>query len=391
MKTLRPIALVLAAALSGTLAAQDKPRQIRIDDFEKEPEGWTALKLEAGGGGEDAESKVALAREGEHVKAGKGSLSYTFPVTAGTMRVLVLQRPTDLSGMKSLRLWVKSSHATAVVVGLAEPESATYQAAATVAAGRWQEISVNLDELVPDEVGKDPNGRLDLDRVGAIQVFDVGSFLVNLLPDLAATRTIWLDEIAFSSEAVPLTTGATKVTRVVPAFLVDNFESAVVRWSPISLEFGDPPRFSVYDVPVSLDPDAPPGGGKQSLRFAYPRRGVKVHGLLRSVEKNDLSRATALDLSLRTSIDGTFIVSLEEHDGSRYNKVVELKAADGWTTLNLALGDLTLADDSQDDNGRLDPGEIKQVAIADITQLAGGGEADENVLRIDQVLFVLAP
>ena len=391
MKTARwmPIAFV---AVCASLGAQDKGKQVRIDDFESEPSGWMALKLETtGGGGEDGDSKIAVSREAANVKAGKGSLSYTYEIAAGTVRLLALQRPVDLGGMKSLRLWVKASHATGVVIGLAEKDSATYQAAVTCAAGQWQEVVVNLDEFVADEPTKDPNGKLDLDQVGSIQVMDIGAFLVNFLADLKGTRTLWLDDIAFSSQAATLTTGATQVTRVVPAFLVDSFETPVVRWIPISLEFADPPKFNLFDAPVSIDKEAAPEGGKQSLKFAYPRKAGKANGIMRNVEKNDLSRATGLDLALKTSADGTFVVSLEEKDGSRYQKIVELKSYDGWKTLNLGFGDLTLADDSKDDNGRLDPAEIKQIAIADITTLLGGGEAAENVLRVDQVLFVLAP
>lgn len=392
MKTARwmPIAFLAACAALG---AQDKGKQVKIDDFETDPTGWMALKLEpaTGGGGEDADSKIAVAREAAAVKSGKGSLSYTYEIAAGTVRLLALQRPVDLTGMKSLRLWVKTSHATGVVIGLAENGSATYQAAVTCAAGQWQEVVVNLDEFVPDEPTKDPNGKLDLDQVGSIQVMDIGAFLVNFLGDLKGTRTLWLDDIAFSSQAVSLTTGATKVTRVVPAFLVDSFESPVIRWIPISLEFAEPPKFNLFDAPVSIDKEAAPEGGKQSLKFAYPRKAGKANGLMRNVEKNDLSRATGLDLAVKTSGDGTFVISLEEKDGSRYQKIVELKSYDGWKTLNLSFGELTLADDSKDDNGRLDPAEIKQIAIADLTALIGGGESAENVLRVDQVLFVLAP
>ncbi len=392
MKTARWFTAVLAAALSATLGAQDAGRPVKIDDFEADPSGWMALKMETtGGGGEDSDSKIAVAREAEHVKSGKGSLSYTYEIAAGTVRLLAHQRTADLAGMKSLRLWVKASHDTSVVIGLAESDSATYQTAATCAAGKWQEIVVNLDELVPDEATKDANGKLDLDQVGSIQVMDIGSFLVNLLPDLKATRTLWLDDIAFSSQPAALTTGVTEVTRVVPAFLVDSFESPVVRWIPISLEFAEPPKFDLFDAPVSIDREAPPQGGQQSLKFAYPRKGGKANGIMRNLEKNDLSRAASLDLSLKVSHDGTFVVSVEEKDGSRYQKMVELKALDGWKTQSLAFGDLTLADDSQDDNARLDPAEIKQVAVADITTLLGGEAAEEVVLRVDQVLFVLAP
>ncbi len=387
--------LITAAALTfactAQVAGQEKARTVEVATFESDAEGWVGFKLEGGGVGEDAGSKVAVTHEAAHVKAGKGALAYTYEVAPGEMRVLALQRPFDLSGMKSLRFSVKCSHTTSVIFSLAETGGAGYQASATCAAGAWQEIAVNLDEFLVDEKGKDANGKLDLDEIGALHVFDVGGFLVNLLPELKGSRSLWLDEIRFSSQPAPLTTGPASVTKVVPVFLVDSFESSVIRWASISLEFSDPPKFNVFDAPMAIDAEAPKEGGKQSLRLTYPRRAGKVHGLMRTVEKNDLSRATGLDLWLKTSHDGTYVVGVEEKDNSRYQKTVELKAGDGWKSLSLAFGDLALADDSKDENGKLDPDQIKQVTIADLSSLVGGGEAESVRLWVDQVQFSLAP
>lgn len=382
-----------AVLLSGLLvAAQDKAAKVKFDDFEGEDPKWTALKLETTGTvGEDADAKVAVTHDAKHVKAGKGALAYSYELVPGTIRVLALPRAADLAGMKSLRLWVKSSHATAVIIGLSENGGATYQTSAACAAGTWQEVAVNLDEFTPDDPAKDGNGKLDLDEVGSFQVFDIACFLATLLPDLKGERSLWLDEISFSAKAVAQTTGFAQVTKVVPVFLVDTFEGPVVRWSPISLEFSETPKFNLFDAPASIDSIAPAGGGKQSLKFAYPRKGAKVHGLIRSLEKIDLSKAAGLDLTLKTFADGTFVVGVEEKDGSRYQQVFELKAADGWKALSLGFGSLSLADDSQDENGKLDAGDIKQIAIADITTLAGGQEVDENRLWVDQVQFSLNP
>lgn len=376
-------------ALLVAFSAQDK-KKIKVDDFESEPSGWTALKLDDSGIAEDGEAKVAVTREAGKARGGQGSLSYAYELAPNSVRVLALQRPLDLSGMKSIRLWVKASHTTAVIVGLTESGGASYQASAYCTAGQWQEILVNLDELQPDEPGKDGNGKLDLDDVGSLQVWDIGCFLVNLLGDLKGGRTLWIDDVGFSAEAAPATTGPASVTKVVPVFVVDTFESPVIRWAPLSLEFSDSPKFNLFDAPLAVDSIAPAGGGKQSLKFAYPRKATKVHGLLRSVEKNDLGKATALDLSLRTLVDGTFVLSLEEKDGSRYQKTVELKALDGWKALSLSFSEFTVADDSQDENGKLDADQVKQITLADLTSLLGGGEG-ENTLWIDQVRFVLSP
>jgi hypothetical protein len=393
MNTSTASAILVAGILTfGTgLSAQDKEKNVKIDDFESELNGWAPFKADASGFGEDADSTAAITHKPAEVKSGKGSLSYSYEVTPGTLRMLGLQRPLDLSGMKSLRVWIKCSHATAVVIGLTETGGASYQTSVTCTAGKWQEVAVNLGELVLDDPSKKPNGKLDLDQIGSIQVFDVGSFLATLLPELKGTRTLWMDDFEFSSREAPLTQGLTQVTKLVPVFLVDSFESGVIRWTPISVEFAEVPKFSLFDLPLAIDRDAPPGGGKQSLKFAYPRRGKKIHGVMRTVEKLDLSRATALDLCLKTSTDGTFIVSLEEKNGARYQKTLELKASDGWKAFTFGFRDFTLAEDSKDDNDRLDADKLKQISVADITNLIGGGEAEENRLWIDEVRFVLSP
>src|SRR5262252_5453202 len=112
---------ILAVSLmagSALHARQDPEKKMNVADFEGELGEWTAMKLGEGGAGPDSDSKLAITHEAAFVKSGKGALSYTYDITPKTVRVLALEKPLDLTGMKSLRLWVKCSQATAVVVGL---------------------------------------------------------------------------------------------------------------------------------------------------------------------------------------------------------------------------------------------------------------------------------
>src|SRR5206468_876177 len=113
-----------------------------------------------------------------------------YDITPKTIRVLALQKPMDLTGMKSLRLWVKCSQATAVVIGLGEAGGASYQTAAHCPAGAWQEVALNLDEFALDDPAKDANGKLDLDQITSLTVFDIGGFAALFLPDLKGSRTM---------------------------------------------------------------------------------------------------------------------------------------------------------------------------------------------------------
>ena len=388
MKILSTAALALLS-LVPAVRAQDGAKIVKVDDFESELAGWTAVKIEDGTGfGADADSKVAITRDPQQVKSGKGALVYSYELSPTTIRVLSIQRPKDFTGMKSLRFWVKCTCATAILVGLNETNGANYQASVYCPAGAWQEVVLNLDEFVLDDPAKDPNGKLDLDEIESFHIMDLGSFLVRMLADLKGPRLLWMDDVAFSSQAAPQTTGVAKSGKV---HLVDTFESPSIRWMPVGFEIAETPRITLFDVPVAIDPVAGPDGGKQSLKVTYTRQAAKLQGLLRNLEKVDLKKATALELSLKTSHDGTFMVSIQEKDGSRYQKVVELKAADGWKKLSLPFATLELAQDSQDENGKLDADQIKEISLADITTVLGGGAGAgvENLFHVDEVRFTL--
>jgi hypothetical protein len=371
--------------LAGAARAQEA---VKAGDFDVDAGGWTAFKVDSAGLGEDPSAKLAVVHD--DVKAGKGALRFSYDVVPGTLRMAGLHRDLGLAGMKSLRLWAKCSAATALVIQLTERNGASFQCAFSVPAGAWQEVAVNLDEFVVDDASKDGNGRLDADEIAAIGIFDIAGFLAMMLPDLKGPRTLDLDDVVFAAKPVPATSGRAQITKAVPVYKVDSFESPLIRWVALSLDFSEGPKIGLFDpVPAIDTAAAPSGGGKQSLRLIYPRSATRVYGLMRGVEKVDLSKATGVDLWLRTSTDGTFIVNLEEKDGSRYNRMVTLSAAEGWKPFSFGLGSFTLADDSTDENGRLDAAQIKQVLVADASALTGAPAVERTTLWIDEVLFTL--
>lgn len=393
------VTLILASVLALGIGARCMPRPaqaqgdtktVKVDDFESGLLGWAAIKLsEATGFGLDSEAKLSVTNDKQQVKAGKGSLFYSYDVAPNTIRLLATQRAWDLKEMKSLRLWVKCSHATVVLVGVTEKGGANYQEFVYCPQGTWQEVVINLDELTLDDPAKDSNRKLDLDQIESLQIADLSSFLVMLLPELKGARVMWLDDVEFSSKPVTPSTGAAKNAAGKPVHIVDNFETPVIRWVPLSFELAVQPKIGAFDATLTIDPSAPPGGGKQSLKATYPRQGMKVNILLRGVEKVDLKQATALHVWLKTSRDGTFFLNLKEKDESTYRQIVELKAGDGWKEFTYALSSFTLDDNSQDENNKLDAEQIKEITIADATTLLGGGAGGDNDLWVDEVQFAL--
>lgn len=371
-------------------AEAQETRTVKIDDFEGPLSVWTAVAAQEGSDiAADPNAKLTVAAEAAQVKTGKGALAYSYTVKPKSMSLLVLPKEQDLSGMKSLRFWAKSGTATGVMVGIGERSGATYQTTVYCPAGEWQEVVVNLDDLQVDDPKKDANGKLDLDQVASFTVADIAGFLVNAVPDIQGTRTLYLDDIALSSQAAPVTSGRTKNSAGKPIFLLDSFETPTIRWTPITLDVANGFKFNAFDLPLRVDGDVPAGGGKGSLQASYTRAAGKLPVIMRDVAKSDLKGVTGLNFHIKTSRDGTFMIGIEEKDGSRYHKMMELKAGDLWNERALPFPTVTLADDSQDENGQLDAEQIKQVSIVDITALLGADLGGANTVYVDQLYFTL--
>src|ERR1043166_342621 len=202
MKRTEILAAVTAVVLIAAAPRQDGAK--KLDDFEGELAGWSAIKMvENVGVSPDESAKVAITRDAQHVKQGRGALSYTYEVTNDAFRALTIQRPKDFTGMASLHFWVKCTSATALMVGLNETGGASFQAAVYCNQGAWQEVVLNLDELTLDDRNKKPGGKLELDEVESFYLADLGNFLVRMLPDVKGTRILWLDDVSFSPKPAP--------------------------------------------------------------------------------------------------------------------------------------------------------------------------------------------
>jgi hypothetical protein len=77
-------------------------------------------------------------------------------------------------------------------------------------------------------------------------------------------------------------------------------------------------------------------------------------------------------------------IGVTEFDESRYGTMVHLEVKDGWQRLSYPLANLQLAEDSRDENGRLDFDRLKGISITDI----GGfmGNTGSNTLLVDEVV-----
>lgn len=383
-KGLAVIGLGLVIAGSGLTQV----KTIRIDDFEPDMGSWAAMTFGAAGLQPDGKAKVGLTQEAGKVKSGKHSLAYSYDLEPGHVSVLTLNREMNLAGMTTLHLAVQSQVSTAVLITLGEKNGASYQSSAYLPEGVWQDIAVNLNEFRRDGETQDPNGRLDAEEIHSITLMDVGVFLVNAIADLKGRRTLYLDDVRFGAAPGPVTVGIIK-SEAGQSYRVDSFESPVIRWIPVGLQLAPALKFTPFTNPLRIDGSVPPEGGKGSLQLNYTREQGKISALTRSLEKEDLARATTLNAWMKVSRDGMIVWSLEEKDGSRYQQMVDAKTGDGWKQLTFPLAGFTLADDSQDENGRLDPGQLKDLGLMDPAGIFGADVGQAMTLWLDEISFSL--
>jgi hypothetical protein len=123
--------------------------------------------------------------------------------------------------------------------------------------------------------------------------------------------------------------------------------------------------------------------GRGALALSYDLRPGSVPLAVRMVPgRGDID---AFSVWIRTERrPAEVIVGVQERDDSSYQTMLHLEPADGWKHFEFDLAGFFLADDSEDENGRLDFHEIRSVSIADAAGFMGG--KGENALLIDEAV-----
>lgn len=396
-------ALLVAASGVRTPALAQAGRS--TFDFEDGVQGFTALNLKNGAPVEDATVKLEQVKAKDQVKVGDGALSYSYKLEAGTVRFLVL--PTKVAaGTKALKFWVRSNTPTILAISLREPDDSRYGVSVTVPAFDWTQVALNLDELVLAADSQDENGKLDLDAIDTLTIFDFATFLVNTgnaalanaIPNALGPRQLWLDHFQLATEAAPQSTGSFKFGTN-EYHVVDNFDAGTVRWTPLRVNFGAmPPSFEIFPSDSTLKvltEAAAPGQGKspvepggKGLRYAYKRGAQQAYGLTCNLEGRKLGAVNKLKLSLNVSQKSLLVVQVKEKDGSEYTQTLLPDAATGWRNLEFPFDTLVLGNESKDENNKLDPDQIKEVTILDASGFAPDMAPPGDItLDLDSVVF----
>ena len=361
----------LVAAFVGVAGAQAPVAEWLFDG---DVTGWSAI---------DPASQVSSTADANVVREeGNGVLELSFTPAVGTISGVMGQVPAGLAGAQSLRMHLKSTGQTIIMVALVEGDGSSYNTGFTSLPDRWQEIALDLDELQLGDDSTDENGQLDPGQVQAIMVADMVAMLAALAeqvpfvvtPDLSP-RMLWLDDMSVDTEGVDPRWIETDVAGQ-KAVQIDSFESAPLQW----VTLGGKGIETAYDAEWKTD-------GEYSLRVTYDLPPMKVFLMMTGLRGVPLEGSTLLRFSYLSEVSTTLLIEIKELDESKYQTMAQVTAADEFATYELALDQMVLADDSTDENGKLDIAQAKELLLADVSAM-GETPVTLNTLWLDDVRFV---
>lgn len=314
-------------------------------------EGWNTTRILGTGG------KLAVVHDAEHLKVGIGSLKFEYAVKPGEMTGATLPVASGVvAKMGSIHFWVRPDQNTPLVVSLVEGGGAQYTCMVSAAKGKWQEVELGVEDFVQSQDAgalADVNDRLDLDGIAAITVVDLDQFLgqnqpiAELLGVQQGTRTLYLSDFKVTTKPLPSTvTGGEYVidafARPQPTWAVLNAASSIVNEAPLST---------------------------RALRMDYNLPSGKATGAIKSLRLGSLVGKKSLAFRLATANAAQLVVQVEEKGGGKYNFAQKMPGGSAVVDRSVEFSDFTPAEDSKDDNNKLDLDQVKQITIIDLTAL----------------------
>jgi hypothetical protein len=276
----------------------------------------------------------------------------------------VLPAPPGLARLKRLRFRVRADHATALVVLLSEkkPGGGNYTATLWAPANTWQQVELTPADFSVSDGPNDPvdaDGKLDLNAVEGIGLTDVAQFFLSqaenpefpaIVDRASGSHILLLDDFELLAGPEPARAAS---------LAIDRFDRGFLEW------------ITMGGVQLSMAPKENPLG-MPAMEAGYVQTQGHYGLLLRRLANLDLSRATRLAFDVASESEATLVVSLETKTGQRFNLTIFPPGKREVFHVNLRLADF-------EGPGRLEPGQLKSIAITDISAAEGGAEQANTI------------
>jgi hypothetical protein len=290
---------------------------------------------------------VAMGTGGSLNTASNGAVDFKYELGAKRFAAAVLPVDDSFASMKSLRFRARTDHDTTlgVLLGERKPGGGNYVALFWSPADVWQRIDLTPTDFDLSEGPTDPkdaDGKLDLDQVEGVAIFDFAQFLEGSAP---GPHSIFIDNFEVRT-AAPVQT------------VIDTFDRGFLQWMT-------PGRMTLKYVGETGPL------GEPSLKATYSQTSEPFAVVMRRVGSLDLARAKRLTFDIASENEATILVALETKQGARYHLTIYPPTGRKVFHVDLSL------DDFERESGagpeKFDPSRWKSIAIADIS---GGNTAN---------------
>lgn len=284
------------------------------------------------------------------VRLSESTVTFTYALHPKQLALIARPAPPEMAQLARLRFRIKTDHDTAMAVLLSEkqPGGGNYTAIVWVPANAWQPVELTPADFSLSDGPNDPvdaDGKLDLDAVQGIGIADVAQFFLSQPenPDfpIVINRQVGEHRVEIDHFEL-LTTGAPPKHAG-----IDEFNRGFLEW----FTFGG----------IRMELAAPENPLKMpALEATYDQGQDKYPLLLRRLANFDLSKAKRLAFDIASEREVTMIVSLETKSGQRFTTTIFPPGKREVFHVSLNLADF-------EGSGKLDPGQLKAIALADVT------------------------
>ena len=373
--------LVLFCLLLAAVAQAQPPIATNTDGIFDFEDGRTIFSTL----GEDG--KMSLDTDPKNVKSGRASLRFDYNVAANKLNALLKTgQAGEAARIKSFRFWVKSDYATNFVMVLQEQDSGRFTALFHAPKNQWQRVELSLDDFELSSGADDPkdnNGKLDMDLVTAAAIADFKQIfsgtadenMKKLLGIKTGPHTFWLDDFEASKEALP-----PAPREPLGAVMLDDFVHPQLNW----MMLGDMLIKRVTEAQLKEQGPAVSVIG-QGLQAEYRQQAGSLVGINQNISARLAQRYD------RAAFCRCHRAAHGFADSTRRNQRRQIQYDSGTCPPTKSLPKCALcrcsfepAEDSKDDNNRLDLEQVKQILFVDATGLLGGPVAD-NVLWLSKL------
>lgn len=170
-----------AALLAALAALSQKPGPLR-STYDQGAEGWVAVGPPTG-----VPARLSI----EAVDGAEKALAIVY--TPEPRKFAGIMHPVSGLVGQGLRVRLRTSVPGTYIIGCIERDGSSYHVVIQMMANEWKTVETAFADLQLSDDGKDENGRLDIEQVGAVVIADAAGFL----PTTHTERTLWIDEAEF--------------------------------------------------------------------------------------------------------------------------------------------------------------------------------------------------